>query len=93
MSENRAAKFFWHLQDIYQELKSCRFAFVVAINAQSCFWELSKGEKSYARAGHYAYRSLRRAISRSLGVSRSVCAVPFLNATSSDDKCLQIPEH
>ena len=49
MSENRAAKFFWHLQDIYQELKPCRFAFVVAIKAQSCFWELSKGGKSYAR--------------------------------------------
>jgi hypothetical protein len=37
------------LQDIYPELKPCRFAFVVAIKAQSCFWELSKGGKSYAR--------------------------------------------
>jgi hypothetical protein len=37
MSENRAAKFFWHLQDIYQELKPRGFAFVVAIKAQSCF--------------------------------------------------------
>jgi hypothetical protein len=84
MSENRAAKFFWHLQDIYQELKPCRFAFVVAIKAQSCFWELSKGGKSYAR---WTLRiPLRHAISRSLGASRSVCAVPFLNATSSDDK-------
>jgi hypothetical protein len=48
MSENRATKFFWHPQDIYQELKPCRFAFVVAIIGAIGFWELSKGGKSYA---------------------------------------------
>jgi hypothetical protein len=95
MSENRAAKFFWHLQDIYQELKPCRFAFVVAIIGAIVFLGVEQGREvlrahnfvsrprplAGARMGkrvvqHYAYRSLRQAISRSLGGSRPVCAVP-----------------
>jgi len=31
MSENRTANFFWHLEDVYHELKPCRFAFIVAV--------------------------------------------------------------
>ena len=45
MSENRAAKFFWHLQDIYQELKPCRFAFVVAIIGAIVFLGVEQGRE------------------------------------------------
>jgi hypothetical protein len=49
MSENRAANFFWHFQDIYHELKPCRFAFIFAIIGAIVFLGSSKGGKSYAR--------------------------------------------
>src|SRR6266487_1013027 len=45
MSENRAANFFWHLQDIYHELKPCRFAFIVAIIGAIVFLEVEQGRE------------------------------------------------
>jgi len=45
MSENRAAKLFWHLQDIYTELKPCRFAFVVAIIGAIVFLGVEQGRE------------------------------------------------
>src|SRR5213076_3336645 len=45
MSENRAANFFWHLQDIYHELKPCRFAFIVAIIGAIVFLGVEQGRE------------------------------------------------
>ena len=45
MSEDRAGNFFWHLQDIYHELKPCRFVFIVAIIGAIVFWEVEQGRE------------------------------------------------
>jgi len=44
-SENRAANFFWHLEDIYHELKPCRFAFIVAIIGAVVFLGVEQGRE------------------------------------------------
>src|SRR5438874_7398887 len=45
MSENRAANFFWHLQDIYRELQPGRFAFIVAIIGAIVFLGVEQGRE------------------------------------------------
>jgi len=45
MSENRATNFFWHLQDIYHDLKPCRFAFIVAIIGAFVFFGVEQGRE------------------------------------------------
>jgi hypothetical protein len=45
MSENRVANFFWHLQDIYHELKPCRFAFIIAIIGAVVFLGVEQGRE------------------------------------------------
>src|SRR5206468_11561827 len=53
------ANFFWHLQDLYHELKPCRFVFIVAIIGAIVFAGVEQG------------REVLRAIAE-LGVSTSV---------------------
>src|SRR5262249_13052292 len=45
MSENPTTNFFWHLQDIYQELKTCRFGFIVAIIGAIVFLGVEQGRE------------------------------------------------
>ncbi|PYI48055.1 MAG: hypothetical protein DMF10_05090, partial [Verrucomicrobia bacterium] len=45
MSENRAANFFWHLEDVYHELKPCRFAFIVAVVGALVFLGVEQGRE------------------------------------------------
>jgi predicted acylesterase/phospholipase RssA len=45
MPKNRAANFFWHLQDIYHELKPCRLAFIVAIIGAIVFLGVEQGRE------------------------------------------------
>jgi predicted acylesterase/phospholipase RssA len=45
MSDNRTANFFSHLQDIYHELKPCRFAFIVAIIGAIVFLGVEQGRE------------------------------------------------
>ena len=44
-SENRAANFFWHLEDVYHELKPCRFAFIVAVVGALVFLGVEQGRE------------------------------------------------
>jgi hypothetical protein len=45
MLGNRASNLFWHLQDIYRELKPCRFAFIVAIIGAIVFLGVEQGRE------------------------------------------------
>jgi hypothetical protein len=45
MSQDRVGNFFWHLQDIYHELKPCRFALIVAIIGAIVFLEVEQGRE------------------------------------------------
>jgi hypothetical protein len=45
MSENPVANFFWHLHDIYHELKPCRFAFIIATIGAAVFLGVEQGRE------------------------------------------------
>jgi hypothetical protein len=45
MSASRAGNFFWHLGDIYHELKPCRFVFIVAIVGAIVFLGVEQGRE------------------------------------------------